>query len=132
MDDPQWWPKNKDRKVPGYIQLIISSGPTDIGIHLDVFGPTKIPVNTYLTICRGVKQVIMLPPGQTLFKENEPFPISPTNELITSIHSAGGFYFQLKPLDNQDKYLTLFVPKNWHHWLLGRTQWAVVFGSSCF
>ena len=44
----------------GYSQLIVGSGPTDIGIHQDVYGPSKIPVDTYFTMCAGAKQVFQI------------------------------------------------------------------------
>jgi hypothetical protein len=48
IKNPKWWPKSDP--VPGYTQVIVGSGPTDIGIHRDIYGPNKIPVDTYFTM----------------------------------------------------------------------------------
>lgn len=62
-------------------------------------------MDTYITICAGVKQVLMLPPGKNFFEEMEEeeegtkklqFPLRPTEQLLKRIHSAGGYFFKLK------------------------------------
>ena len=116
----------------------MGSGPTDIGIHLDQYGCDKTPVDTYFTMATGRKIVIMLPP--TVNKESfadwfdgkAKFPEKLTKEHVRKIIEAGGFYFDVAPAEGVRGQVTLFVPKGWHHWLLGMTKWAVIFGSSAF
>ncbi len=40
-------------------------------MHTDIYGPNDLPVDTYITICAGVKRVIMLPPGKNFFEEEK-------------------------------------------------------------
>eukprot|EP01118_Nematostelium_gracile_P011081 TRINITY_DN3897_c0_g1_i1.p1 TRINITY_DN3897_c0_g1~~TRINITY_DN3897_c0_g1_i1.p1 ORF type:complete len:353 (+),score=66.40 TRINITY_DN3897_c0_g1_i1:1-1059(+) len=128
MIQPKWWPN--DRVVPGYTQIIVGRGATDIGIHTDVYGPQKIQVDTYITLCSGAKQVLMLPPNAGILSElPEKFPLDISLELAKKIHDEGGYFFELKRRSDKG-HVTLFVPKGWHHWLLGRSNWAVIFGAS--
>lgn len=103
----------------------------------------------------------MLPPGKNdLFVEKQPFPLDITPDLLQKIQGTrhgvlpkkggrvrkrngvphnfaniqierGGYYFEVKPFSSE-KFAALFVPKGWHHWLLGKSDWAVGFGSSRF
>ena len=53
-----------------YRAVIIGAGPSGIGIHRDVdhsVSDKPPPVSTYLTVVRGRKHVVVLPPDQTLF-----------------------------------------------------------------
>eukprot|EP01113_Clastostelium_recurvatum_P043435 TRINITY_DN7184_c1_g1_i1.p1 TRINITY_DN7184_c1_g1~~TRINITY_DN7184_c1_g1_i1.p1 ORF type:complete len:359 (-),score=59.76 TRINITY_DN7184_c1_g1_i1:6-983(-) len=105
---PSWWPRDRPA-VPGYTQIIVGSGPTDIGLHIDKYSPTKgqpeAPVSTYITICAGSKQVLMLPPGsaENIFPPgtrtvgNFPSNLSAGDALAQKIQEVGGFYFKLQP-----------------------------------
>eukprot|EP01137_Pigoraptor_chileana_P027796 Opistho-2@10811 len=138
MDLPDWWPDNN--LVPGYTQVIVGSGPTDIGLHRDNYGASKRAVDTCLTIQSGCKQVLMLPPDANFFgaDNKEPFPLSPTPELIARVRDAGGYYFTLSPEVDccegvmTTRPVTLFVPRGWWHWVLGRSEWHVAYGVSRF
>lgn len=68
IQHPRWWPKaaaGADRRgygpasVPTYDQVIVGSGPTGIGCHIDTY--QSVPVSTSLTIAAGRKRVILLP-----------------------------------------------------------------------
>ena len=136
ITNPKWWPKEKN--VPGYTQVIIGSGPTDIGIHIDQFGCENAPVDTYITMFCGKKIVLMLPPNvnkeqfSEWFDKKAEFPKSLTREQFTRIKECGGYYFDLSSVSSGRGQITLFVPKGWFHWLLGQSEWAVIFGSSAF
>lgn len=88
-------------------------------------------VHTYITMARGKKFVIMLPPGKNFFEPKSPFPREVGLELMQQIQEAGGYYFALEPIDDE-QHVTLFTPKDWHHWLLGASDWHVIFGASRF
>ena len=64
----------------------------------------------------------------------------------STLAERGGFYFEVKPFSS-DEFAALFVPKvsilflfdnlilvvqGWYHWLIGKSDWAVGFGSSRF
>ncbi|EKX35536.1 hypothetical protein GUITHDRAFT_146370 [Guillardia theta CCMP2712] len=167
---PLWWPR-KDRNVcvgvgdvPNFNQVIIGSGHTDIGIHIDnaprpsscsqpapgekiaydmvdhkdpqysfclSAGEESVHVDTYITMARGCKYVIMLPSGGNFFGDKQPFPKDVDFETMSKIVNAGGYYFSLEPVD-PEQHVTLFTPKSWHHWLLGMSDWHLIFGASRF
>jgi hypothetical protein len=87
------------------------------------------PVDTYFSLARGLKHVIMLPPGQTLFQGSQPFPLLPAYDVLEAILAAGGYIFDLEPIDRTTPSC-LYIPKGWHHWLLGGSKWAVAYGGS--
>ncbi len=195
---PLWWPRTDPSlcvgrgDVPNFNQVIIGSGPTDIGIHIDSAKPVLTPppslrdlslsdacdddqnagdliagvnhvnetpanatqnfdyvdpadgqyssclcdgprvhVDTYFTVARGRKNVIMLPSGGNFFGEKVPFPRDLTPDLIESILSRGGYFFSLEAISDT-QFLTVFTPKGWHHWLLGMTDWHLIYGASRF
>jgi hypothetical protein len=100
---PPWWPAaamadahartgRGPLSVPTYDQIIVGSGATGIGCHIDQVGGR--PVNTELTIARGRKRVLLLPPreGDALLAElPTAFPAAPSPELVARIVAVGGF-----------------------------------------
>ena len=50
--------------MPSYEQVIVGRGATGIGMHADAYGlgEARRLVSTCLTICRGCKRVLLLPP----------------------------------------------------------------------
>ena len=165
---PTWWPRTGKQKqkccddgdVPYYHQIIVGSGSTDIGMHMDnapkpqhcrrtrrVYdmvdmddpeysttacdGNNSALVDTWVTIARGSKLVVMLPPGGKVLQEDSAFPTGDDHLLLRKIIDAGGFYFRWEPV-SEDQQVTLFVPKGWHHWVLGNSLWHVIFGASRF
>jgi hypothetical protein len=168
IDHPAWWPRAKkenvkccdDGDVPNFNQVIIGSGETDIGIHIDnaprpccgeggkrdydmvdiddpqyksclSAGDNSVHVDTYITMARGKKHVIMLPSGGNFFGDKGPFPRNVDPDLMQKILDRGGYFFTLEPVDD-DQHVTLFTPKGWHHWLLGKSSWHLIFGASRF
>ena len=166
---PPWWPRPGKQKckccddgdVPNYHQIIIVSGSTDIGLHMDnapkpqhcrraydmvdmddpeyntkaCDGNNSAHVDTWVTIVRGSKLVVMLPPGGKVLQEDSTFPVTfrtgVDRFLLRKILDAGGFYFKWEPV-SEEQHVTLFVPKGWHHWVLGNSAWHVIFGASRF
>jgi hypothetical protein len=142
--------------VPNFNQVIIGSGPTDIGIHSDTtkvecveknfslvdrFDPQyancikekeiRVHVDTYFSIGKGKKHVIMLPPGTNFFEPSARFPREFPPELVTEIVSRGGYVYSFQPID-ENHLCTVFTPKGWHHWLLGMDDWHLIYGASRF
>jgi hypothetical protein len=142
---PRWWPGmlmlkpspltfSEDNHVPTYDQVIVGRGATDIGLHCDRFCPPDSEptnVDTYFTLARGKKYVVMLPPGQTIFDERAEFPLNPSANLLEAIVESGGFIFDLEPVDKHTP-ACVYIPMGWHHWLLGGSAWAVAYGGSRF
>ena len=60
-----------------------------------------------------------------------PFPVDPQPELVQAIKAAGGAYFDLQPTPDGAP-VTLYMPVGWLHWLIGASDWHVVFGGSLF
>ena len=125
IQHPPWWPRPKkdtcaccdDGDVPNFNQVIIGSGETDIGIHIDNApkpcggggggaverdfdlvdiddpqyqhclskGGQPVHVDTYITMARGLKHVIMLPSGGNFFGEKSRFPCSVSPGLMQQI-----------------------------------------------
>lgn len=102
-------------------------------------GENSVHVHTYITMARGKKHVIMLPPGSrgqdkpfaSFFEPKTPFPREVGPVLMKQLQDIGGYYFALEPIDDS-QHVTLFTPKGWHHWLLGASDWHVIFGASRF
>jgi len=86
-------------------------------------------------MARGRKHVIMLPSGCNFFGKSgvckTPFPRSVDGELIHKILQHRGYFFTLEPVD-REQHVTLFTPKGWHHWLLGKSEWHLIFSASRF
>ena len=129
IEDPDWWPRK--HPVPTYSNVIVGSGRSGIGIHIDVdnYNCTRVPVDTYLTLVCGAKYVIMLPPDQHMFEKDQPFPDIIDAELARAVVDAGGYYFVMAPSASDD-FPSLYIPKGWQHWLIGAAPWHVVLGSS--
>lgn len=156
LQTPKWWNMRmkalKKVAVPTYDQIIVSSGFTDIGIHIDSFGKSKVPVDTYLTCICGMKLVIMMPPTTTsssvittqFSKLRFPFPDLPVvsvedeefrmrmKDVIGIVNDVGGYCFLLKAVSDYQRYATLFIPNGWHHWLLNLSSWTVLLSASQF
>eukprot|EP01063_Lacrimia_lanifica_P015653 TRINITY_DN22342_c0_g1_i1.p1 TRINITY_DN22342_c0_g1~~TRINITY_DN22342_c0_g1_i1.p1 ORF type:complete len:386 (+),score=173.67 TRINITY_DN22342_c0_g1_i1:55-1212(+) len=113
------------------LDFVDTEDPQYEGVKL--LGMNRVHVHTYITMARGKKWVIMMPPGKNFFPLKSPFPPprEVTPELMARIQDAGGYYFALEPVDDT-QHATLFTPKGWHHWLLGATDWHVIFGASRF
>ena len=223
MQHPRWWPKAAQgarglgpgpMSVPLYDQVIVGSGRTGIGIHRDVHGPHRRCVCTCLSLAKGVKHVMLLPPScaesavlnayghetarcstkqspeeaheaartqdgaceSTLnmkhgagecawFGDDDTFPKSPPADLLRRIALVGGYFFSMhasnidiaedvhgQPRVHDDNHksrasggdypcldmhddgavLALYIPAGWFHWLLGDSDWHVIFGGSFF
>jgi|MDSY01.1.fsa_nt_gb hypothetical protein len=176
MGHPQWWPKlakgsdglgEGSGSVPLFDQVIIGRGRTGIGIHADSYtagaskgesylgtAHHKTLVSTCLTIVRGRKRVMLLPPacGEggaecSWFGDADTFPLEPSLELLERIAAVGGYLFSIVPLsEREDEGVSLFTPAGWFHWLLGDgssdcsdledkatgDDWHVIFGGSFF
>ena len=142
LRQPPWWPAAAcgtggvgpgRGSVPSYEQVIVGRGATGIGMHADAYGlgEARRLVSTCLTICRGCKRVLLLPPccaqpgapttlGDAWRDELECFPLAPPPALLRRIAAAGGFLFSLRPLSEAEgRGLALFLPAGWLHWLVG-------------
>jgi hypothetical protein len=144
ISHPSWWPRTGH--VPTYNNVIVGRGSCSIGLHIDVdnFRGTRDPVCTYLTAVAGRKRVLLLPPQQTLLRleSRDDFPYQPTAEQWAAFMEAGGYYFDLAPCcsdaddgtgvegASHDTAVTLFMPNGWCHWLVGATDWHVVYSGS--
>jgi len=108
-------------------------------------------VSTYLAICEGAKLTLLLPPDQTLLPAggDPQLLLKPTRQLLEDVKAAGGYFFLLQDLDedqggwpaaaaaahpgNGDNSATaLYMPAGWYHWLVGLTDWHVVYGGSFY
>ena len=122
----QGWARRKRRPVPTFDQLITSCGPSDIGIHLDVFKMPNIrqgvsengqsileekrPVHTYLTALQGQKYVIIVPPSEGAKKLYEVFRTSSRlEEFLTPHLNAQEYKDLLMPTPQEDIRLYLQV-----------------------
>ncbi|KAG8470932.1 hypothetical protein KFE25_009353 [Diacronema lutheri] len=164
MGHPAWWPKaakgthgvgEGDKSVPFFDQIIIGSGRAGIGLHADSYGARRAPVSTCLTLARGRKRIIMLPPSAgdgnitCGWFNGEPFPLEPSAELLARIAAVGGYCFEMS-VPRGGSPVAFFTPAGWFHWLLGDTchapgcaepvractdacgNWHVAFGGSFF
>lgn len=66
VEHPSWWPVRAGAKaVPGFEHLICGEGASGIGMHRDRYREAEQPdrlVSTYLSLSRGRKHVLLLPP----------------------------------------------------------------------
>jgi hypothetical protein len=135
-------------------QVIFGRGNASIGLHFDkdnaCAGGSRTPVSTYLAICEGSKLVLLLPPDQTLLPAggDPDLLLKPTPQLLADVKAAGGYFFLLEDLTLQQQQqqqghssngsggdfsaTALFMPSGWYHWLVGLTDWHVVFGGSFY
>lgn len=154
VQHPDWWPSTGH--VPTYDQVIFGRGNASIGLHFDkdnaCAGGSRTPVSTYLAICEASKLVLLLPPGQTLLPAggDPDLLLKPTPQLLADVKAAGGYYFLLEDLTQQQQQqqgqgeygnssstagfsaTALYMPSGWYHWLVGLTDWHVVYGGSFY
>jgi hypothetical protein len=96
-----------------------------------------------LAICAGAKLCLLLPPDQTLLPAggDADMLLQPSVALLEDVRAAGGHYFLLH--DQTDAVdaaagnsgfsaTALYLPAGWWHWLVGLTDWHVVYGGSFF
>jgi hypothetical protein len=143
------------------LQVIFGRGNASIGLHFDkdnaCAGGSRTPVSTYLAICEGSKLVLLLPPDQTLLPAggDPDLLLKPTPQLLADVKAAGGYYFLLEDLTPQQQQqfssghgssssgsnggssggfsaTALYMPSGWYHWLVGLTDWHVVYGGSFY
>lgn len=129
---PPWWTK-RAKPVPTFDQVIVSSGPSNIGIHLDTYGEGLRPVDTFITIVVGAKLVLMVPPTEEskeffLFHENLEFP--EFSQIHDQIKKLGGYLFEIHATEDQP--MTILIPKGWYHWILNKTKWSLIISASQF
>jgi hypothetical protein len=75
--DPEWWSGiGSGKAVPGYRHVIVSHGAADIGCHNDNYGSCRTDVHTYLTMVRGRKRVMMIPPHALAQPFHEAFHVA--------------------------------------------------------
>ena len=142
LRQPAWWPAaatgaggvgSGPGSVPLYDQVIVGRGATGIGLHADAYGhgSERKLVATCLTIARGSKHVLLLPPACA--KPGAPtmpddawadvaasFPFAPTPATLRRIAEAGGFLFRMRAVSEAEgRSLALFLPAGWLHWLVG-------------
>lgn len=106
-------------------------------------------MSTYLAICEGSKLVLLLPPDQTLLPAggDPDLLLNPTPQFLEDVRAAGGYFFLLEDLTPQRQgqgqgqqqngggdfsATALFMPAGWYHWLVGLTDWHVVYGGSFY
>jgi hypothetical protein len=132
MVHPVWWTK-RGKPVPTFDQLIVSSGPSNIGIHLDTYGEGLKPVDTYITIVVGTKLVLMVPPSEdskTFFNFHENLEFPEFSQIRGEIQKLGGYFFEIS--GSEEKSTTILIPKGWYHWILNKTSWSLILSASQF
>ncbi|WIA12812.1 hypothetical protein OEZ85_006442 [Tetradesmus obliquus] len=143
VQHPHWWPEQGH--VPTYDQVIFGRGNASIGLHFDkdnaCAGGSRRPVNTYLAICSGAKLTLLLPPDQTLLPAggDSALLLQPSQQLLDDVKAAGGYFFLMEDdgqlvegSTNGFSGTGLYMPTGWHHWLVGLTDWHVVYGGSFY
>jgi hypothetical protein len=131
-------------------QVIFGQGAASIGLHYDrdnvVAKGTREPVATYLSICAGAKLVLLLPPGQKLLPAGGDANalLDPSPELLAAVRDAGGHFFLLENVPDAAatgggggggggfSATALYMPAGTWHWVVGLTDWHVVFGGSYY
>ncbi len=106
-------------------------------------------MSTYLAIREGAKLVLLLPPHQTLLPDggDPDLLLHPTPHFLSDVKAAGGHYFLLEDVktvpgaprgisqsgsDGDWSATALYLPAGWYHWLVGLTDWHVVYGGSFY
>jgi hypothetical protein len=130
-------------------QVIFGRGNASIGLHFDkdnaCAGGSRRPVATYLAICAGAKLALLLPPGQTLLPAggDSRALLAPGRELLEAVREAGGHFFILEDRPaaaaggspgaaREFSATALMMPTGWYHWVVGLTDWHVVYGGSFY
>jgi hypothetical protein len=132
MVHPPWWAK-RGKPVPTFDQLIASSGPSNIGIHLDTYGDGLKPVDTYITIVYGTKLVLMIPPteeSKLFFQKNENATFPEFSEVKNEIQQLNGYLFEIS--GSEDEPMTILIPMGWYHWIENKTKWSLIISASQF
>ena len=119
IEHPRWWPSGKGAMaVPGFEHLIVGEGASGIGMHRDRYREEGRPdrlVSTYLSLGRGRKHVVLLPPtdeGAAVAEllgglgcdsaygrsssQRVAMPVRPAPELLERVLQCGGFWFDLE------------------------------------
>lgn len=127
---PEWWPL--DRLVPTYTNVLMTQGINiGIGLHVDVdhYAKKGAVIDTYLTLVVGIKQVLMLPPGDVpqALSTLSAFPRALSKDTLRVIRAQKGFYFTLNACNRP---ATLYIPRGWHHWLISTSPFTVAFTAS--
>jgi hypothetical protein len=162
MAYPPWWPQSAV-SIPSYEHLLVGCGASSVGMHRDRYVDQQRPVApgcerlmcTYISLARGVKHVVLLPPtptGAALAELlggdgcDEPdgrstsasrrFPARPPPATLERVVSAGGFWFDhgarsLDPHEEQPA-VCLFLPAGWWHWLVADADFHVAWSASFF
>ncbi len=163
MAHPPWWPVHA-ASIPTYESLLVGGGATGVGMHRDRFvrdpsrprGASERWMCTYISLARGVKHVLLLPPtpagaqlaealGGAGCDEPEgrraspaaPFPSRPPPEVLERVVTCGGYWFDLGAPSAPSEpdgggSLCLFLPAGWWHWLVGDCAWHVAWSASFF
>ena len=173
MDTPLWYPAGAI-PIESYEHLIAGSRQSGIGMHRDRYvnrtareqggGPANAPdrpMSTYISLAKGVKHIILLPPtrhGGELAERlggdgcdtadgrrtsaQRPFPTHPPPSLLQQVVAAGGYWFDLAapslaaPFRNVSAAavpgMCVFIPAGWWHWILSDTEWHVAWSGSFF
>jgi hypothetical protein len=132
-------------------QVIFGRGNASIGLHFDkdnaCAGGSRTPVCTYLAAASGSKLTLLLPPDQTLLPAggDADMLLNPTPQFLADVKAAGGYFFLLEDLTQQVREqgrdprstagfsgTALYMPAGWYHWLVGLTDWHVVYGGSFY
>ena len=160
MAPPRWYPRHAS-PIPTYEHLIAGSGRTSIGMHRYRFvhramaTPQTAPerlISTYISLVRGVKHAILLPPtpaggalAERLSGEHcddlesrrtsaqRPFHLRPPPALLEQVVELGGFWFDFGAPDGDGgDAVCLFIPAGWWHWILSDADWHVAWSGSFF
>lgn len=127
-------------------QIIFGRGNASIGLHTDqdnaCAAGSRAPVATYLAICEGAKACLLLPPAQTLLPPggDESLLLEPSPQLLADVRAAGGYFFLLTDEPSSSGGVSgsefnataLYMPAGWWHWLVGLSEWHVVYGGSYY
>lgn len=132
---PDWF-KAGAGYVPAYSNVLVTrGGDVGIGMHVDTVdvGDEKVLVDTYLSLVKGEKRVVMVPPGVRGFGAVWLGGESGCEEvrdelrvLREKLFKAGGFAFILR--EGQ----TLYIPRGWQHWLRAEPPSTVTITGSRF
>lgn len=142
-----------DNQALAYCTSSLAVGCTNTAGAFVATGGSRRPVSTYLAICEGAKLVLLLPPDQTLLPAGgDPnMLLNPTQQFLDDVKGAGGYFFVLEDLPQPNKChngnqysslgihephdfsaTALYMPAGWYHWLVGLTDWHIVYGGSFY